>query len=266
MKVYKYTSIKNLRSILQNTAIKCTPYFQLNDPFELRLSELQLKDWGKKVESSIFNSIEGLAPERFFKDKFSYYGVISFSRVKASLPMFAYYADEHKGAMLEFDLTEGQEASEFFVQDLKNNIRFLNVEYSKERTNDIFESSIKIEHCNVKHDSWEHESEVRFVADFRYACCVCNNGGESIKPNENSSGGSLEVVSKWKKIINSGDVFHPLFKFNPLALTGIYLGCNADENNIKKMLTEKFCHLKGNVFKYKVGNDFSLEPYELTFD
>lgn len=266
MKLYKYMTFDVFIKFIKSSSLKLTPFFQLNDPFELKLSKTQKEDWDRKVSESIFSHIKELSSDRVLDEDNIFYGVMAFSKNKGNVPMFAYYAEEHKGVMLEFTVNIGNEIDLLQNFRLKKSMIFLDVSYETERTKDIFKSSIKLENCNTKHIDWSHEDEVRIVGDFRYADDVFCNDEFSIKPDRTERWDIPDVdwVQKWKKIINhSKQIFHPILKIQSQSLTGIYLGGNGDEEALKKICNlstlERYSSLNGNIFKYKVSdNDFSL--------
>lgn len=83
--LYKYT--KHISEFVDNPVLKNTLFSELNDPFEMRLSEYQ----------------ERQVQDRFplIQEKYNM-GVISLSKNPRNLQMWAHYADEHRGGLIEF--------------------------------------------------------------------------------------------------------------------------------------------------------------------
>ena len=99
-------------------------------------------------------------------------GVFCFSGVKGSMPMWAYYADDHEGCCIEFDFTNHRRnintphilslnRKECFPFDV-----IVKVDYTEDYTKTTnvvlfpFEEGFP---CITKHNSWKHEEERRTI-------------------------------------------------------------------------------------------------------
>ncbi|MGR6837931.1 DUF2971 domain-containing protein [Aliivibrio wodanis] len=85
-KIFKYTGLRV--EFFDNLLIRASQKYALNDPFELRPGYGGIR--GKKVsEASYFD-----------------YSVVSLSETNNNLLMWSHYAEQHKGMIIEFDLTQ----------------------------------------------------------------------------------------------------------------------------------------------------------------
>lgn len=125
MYLYKYVSVDILEKIVEKNMVRFTQTCRLNDPYEGHIYvdasiELELEpDFQKQIDSG-----EIIAPEIYNAQVASLktdpsrlecclakskeaienkYGVLSLSRNPYSLLMWAHYADNHKGCVIEFD-------------------------------------------------------------------------------------------------------------------------------------------------------------------
>jgi hypothetical protein len=111
--LYKYTSLRD--SFFEEPMIRATPSIYLNDPFETHFNTKQVREAirnhekyytknGIKVsiatDSEINDSVEILQSE--FRDL----GIISLTEDYNNPLMWAHYANQHKGMVIEFDLEE----------------------------------------------------------------------------------------------------------------------------------------------------------------
>lgn len=125
MKLYKYVSADIAKLILKNRTIRYTQPDFLNDPYEgvrfnksdlpIELSDnlkLNIESGDLLAKNIAEATIQGL---QYKKKKIakeinvirlkvdSIFGVLSLSRTPYSLLMWAHYADNHKGCLIEFD-------------------------------------------------------------------------------------------------------------------------------------------------------------------
>ncbi|MGY3876522.1 DUF2971 domain-containing protein [Aeromonas enteropelogenes] len=172
MAIYKYVSFSNLKYLLDGT-IRFTQPKAFNDPFEL-LPEIFLTD--------VINgfSIDVTAPKRSsepakLKDSFEsehcndivardvlnilndLIGILCLSRNPSSLLMWSHYADEYKGAVVEFD-----ENHDFFTG-------LFPVCYESNRPKIDFNlledesGHIRLSELCYKPKEWEYENEFRIA-------------------------------------------------------------------------------------------------------
>jgi Protein of unknown function (DUF2971) len=152
MKLYKYFS-KARVAFLQDRLVRFTPPAAFNDPFELSpvvdsafkkpkktgkvatgfsstIQQLQstLYRQGKVLADNLVNSralVQSLTSDKF--------GVLSLSKRRDSLLMWAHYASQHEGFIIEFESTHPWFSQKEFVPGY-GNVGFLRkVKYSPER-------------------------------------------------------------------------------------------------------------------------------------
>lgn len=223
-KVYKYLHENRIDDILISNTIRFTQPQFFNDPFELKpyiekVSEMGLKDFIKKYEllekiknedltylskldDEIMNDINKMDFVEFFNiTNTEHLGILSLSKRNDNLLMWAHYANEHKGFVVEFDYENN-----FFNQN-KNNLACLkDVAYTKYRPH--IELKFNREDYAIylnKSFEWKYEEELRMF---------------------------LELDKAIKKIDN--EIY--LFKFPKQAIKSIYMGCLMKESDKKKIL------------------------------
>lgn len=177
MSVYKYTSFENLMHIL-NGSIRLTQPSAFNDPFEF-LPEIYYTGSGgefnigvdvlskpRKSRVRLPNNFKSdlcndLTSRRLISGISKSIGVLCLSKNRDSLLMWSHYADEYKGAIIEFD-----ENHDFFEH-------MHPVRYERNRPklafSDLLSDSNEIiiaELC-YKPKVWEYEKEVRIVRSLK---------------------------------------------------------------------------------------------------
>lgn len=168
-KLYKYASPHP--QIFDNLLIRASQRYSLNDPFELRPSSENILEKLSNVEVSIGHEYE---------PSYDDYGIISFTETYNNLLMWAHYANEHKGIVIEFDITkinfkkyqsypifDNNEDDEMFssenpiIDELKEG-EVQRVLYNHNRPNEHNYESI-LEHFLIKSDEWMYEKEHRAI-------------------------------------------------------------------------------------------------------
>lgn len=190
--------------------------------------------------------------------------------------MLAYYANNFKGGILEFEVNT--ENPEHFVNNSSLHLSWGNVNYGPFRDKEFFinqERTLSEMLAFQKHEHWKHEEEVRFVGDFRFADYLSLpkahrlskelerrtvNGDRVIGVFAKDDGSDLIWTSRrWKSLIDENEDFHPLVEINKSALTGIYLGCRFQEAITKEDL-EKFPNLGGKIVVLDINsNTYSFD-------
>jgi hypothetical protein len=171
MALYKYVPIETLKRILGGT-IRLTQPGAFNDPFEM-LPEIHVPpDFARRQVSLSFSVT---APRRPYSGAVSTVpaddfvsrdlvaqlnraiGVFCMSRNPSSLTMWAHYADEYRGALIEFDDTH-----DFFKGAVE-------IEYCRTRPVREFQAYLDArmpipvsEFCH-KAEEWAYENEVRVI-------------------------------------------------------------------------------------------------------
>lgn len=176
MKIYKYTP--HIELFIKNSALKLTPIIQLNDPFEAKISSDLIDDFEKEFNKTIFKDLKEQLDEmkKSLRDNGKYKGVISFSKSTDNLVMLSHYGNNHKGGILEFNITDidkGYNNKNSFIKSsssLKYN--WGEVDYIESRLKNLPKDMNKyfsVDSAFKKHYSWAYEDEIRFLSDFRKA-------------------------------------------------------------------------------------------------
>lgn len=107
---YKYTCLRDV--LFKDLMLRATPFKYLNDPFEGIFNEKQFRDANNKLDA--YYTKQGHVVEKLdeymldgvmdsIQDDFNNVGVLSFTEDYTNPLMWAHYADEHRGIVLEFD-------------------------------------------------------------------------------------------------------------------------------------------------------------------
>jgi len=132
-----------------NLMIRATPAMALNDPFEGYFNKKQVRDAdrnqteyykknGKEVDETDESGIDGLMGATQF-DLFSL-GILSFTEDHNNPLMWAHYANDHKGVVVEFDFNEP-----FFMDSLQK-INGRKSRFGKSYLGDVFEFPEKVDY------------------------------------------------------------------------------------------------------------------------
>ncbi|QEL03442.1 DUF2971 domain-containing protein [Olivibacter sp. LS-1] len=168
MKVYKYRSVatnildRDIKTFSANQFF--APKFEtLNDPFEATFNELlsnTLAQW-KNLTLASYDLEQRLQDVFKYKDKV---GIFSLSKTYDSTQMWAYYASDHEGYCIEYDLQK--------LKDLTKNKDFskeLDVQYSDHiptlEYKDLKDGAIYQKMFGMKTLLWKHEQEIRLIFD-----------------------------------------------------------------------------------------------------
>jgi len=175
--IYKYTDIKSLKLILENSTLKFSKPSEFNDPFDCNLTidtnnskeeidtyismirisknlnEKQVAELGRKYFDpdelfAITNKSIGEATESF--------GVTCFSKTHDNLVMWAHYADKHKGVCLKFDILAD---AEFFMTPFPVIYKKEYPIYNYIRNRDGLGKFL----LETKSVDWKYENEIRVM-------------------------------------------------------------------------------------------------------
>jgi hypothetical protein len=172
-KLFKYTSLR--LEFFDSLLIRASQKYALNDPFELRPSQVNNNTELSEKE------FETLSDASYFD-----YSVASFSETNNNLLMWAHYAEQHKGIVIEFDLTKpllekyqsynvltskldkyGEENLVIDEDETRKRLalnvgKTQRVRYNSKRPSiDKFESIL--EHFLIKSEEWIYEKEHRVI-------------------------------------------------------------------------------------------------------
>lgn len=250
MGIYKYMKTKTydkngetnlLKKVFEDKTLRFTSPLSFNDPFELNPYIKNLINEEKHIVvdavSAHINSI-GKAHEFYKKirtDLLEHTGMLCLSGKQDNLLMWAHYADEHRGIVLEFD-----KSHPFLLNPiLKENTDLLfaleKVKYNKNRPHIDSDAYLEKEKqiFLIKSKDWEYEDEYR-------------------------------MMLLLDELDNSSNKYN--IEFPSEMIKSIYIGCQAEKETIKYIHSLKqqvqWKHLK--VFKMKIDTiDYKLIPREI---
>ena len=147
MSLYKYLSPDRIVDVLSGATLTVSLASKRNDPFD----ELCAVDIGDNDEDRRHNA------ERLRGRQEITFGAISLSEVWDSIPMWSYYADHHRGFVIEFDETH----PDFFIKQrtgvlvpiIYDNRVVVRGKLDRKKTPPQF----------YKAPTWAHEREMRIV-------------------------------------------------------------------------------------------------------
>lgn len=145
--LYKYMPLRP--SFFDDPMIRATPVLALNDPFEGWFNNDQVQDADRnqreyyrgmgedvhEVDNSMLNDLVGDIQSDLFS-----LGIISFTEDYNNPLMWAHYADEHRGFVVEFDFNEP-----FFMDSIYNLNGRLS-RFGKNYLGDVFEFPEKVDY------------------------------------------------------------------------------------------------------------------------
>ncbi|MFT5674337.1 MAG: hypothetical protein ACI808_000252 [Paraglaciecola sp.] len=261
LKLYKYMSPTVGHKFLSEPYLRLTPRSCLNDPFEvmpskttrLRLRELS-KNHGNTEESSERFSVE-------LNGFLDLHGVISLSETYDNLLMWAHYAGEHKGIVVEFEIDESEPLSTFLLSDVppSSDSFFDRVKYRKSRSfpHEFDENHISVvgkHYYLTKSDEWIYEKEHRYILPFTAANKVIVDtrneaGREDLKylGIEYECGEFVDISiyfesavdfgkwsEVWKRSHSNGFIF--LVRIDDRSISQLYIGANANNDEFNDLL------------------------------
>lgn len=184
-KFYKYTSINSALKIIQDSTLKFTTPDEFNDPFDIfpyfpkegfnKMMNRIRKENGFPNQRFTLKERDLMFKvpntEKFRKETSKHSAVTCFSKYATILPMWAHYADTHKGCVLEFHMTHDdalKAALEMYSGNFSSDILTpLDVKYSETRPPAYDKNgSTKSQSLNAiftKAQQWEYEQELRCV-------------------------------------------------------------------------------------------------------
>lgn len=236
MSIYKYVTYDTLSRILDGT-IRLTQPGAFNDPFEM-VPELYIpKDFEPENLPIQFDVLSPrrlldkkspLVDDDFYHDATSRnilkslndaIGILCLSKNESSLLMWAHYADNYSGAVIEFD-----EEHEFFKGLF--HMEYETIRPKKEISYYLEKNTpIPIAELCVKPKEWEYENEYRIARSLLNCRKVGNSQGFSVYV--------LDIPAETIKSISFGErmtVEHQRYIFNKVKDTNISLSISAISN------------------------------------
>lgn len=284
--LYKYTKIN--KNFFKNYCLRITPNSDLNDPFEV----IPLKDnLGSVMSAEIIDEYEEIIKR---------YGILSLTEDFHNYLMWAHYADNHKGIVIEinteFNNFITRKTGNFYDRDIFDS-ELNRVVYSKFRgypidKNTVFNGQVIRDVLNfyffLKSEEWLYEKEHRLVLPFETAdsaivtpeksqqeACLQRLEELGIVPDERSER-SITINSFahddracqkiiQSKIKNSFDYNIMFFKrIDPRNIKSIYFGARCPSSEIEECirLSNKLIELGTNFYQAKLHDS----RFELIFE
>lgn len=198
-KIYKYYSLGNnidknnqKFNAIRTNMIWSSIYSEFNDPYECQYMYLVPEDF---IEMG-FPSNAQILWEKIINEIRQRITTICFTQNPDDMPMWAFYANEHKGFCVEYQIEDpSQLYPVFYVEKrLKAQALFINLVY------EIFNQELPTEKRNLslkhimllsafKHKSWESENEIRAIflnskADVHSKGRLCSCDEIGIRPTK----------------------------------------------------------------------------------
>ena len=101
MRLYKYVSLKSLMAILETNSLGFTCLSEFNDPFD-RVILPPVPASNAELDFPSARELRGKMKAMIYEDN---YGALSLTRSPENKLMWAHYADEHRGAVIELDVS-----------------------------------------------------------------------------------------------------------------------------------------------------------------
>lgn len=150
--------------------IRATPFASLNDPYEGRYNYEQFKAANKGMQE--FAKKQGSfvedTPDDFLKSVMEYIqydfeaiGVLAFTEDYTNPLMWAHYADEHRGIVLEFDYDKP------LFQDSRRKLEKRASRFGKNRLGDVYEFPEKVMYRR-EIPSFERYEQVQVVGEYHF--------------------------------------------------------------------------------------------------
>lgn len=249
--LYKFSPLRD--DFFKNRLIRLTPKTQLNDPYELHPSQQDISEIRNLIPEFPAN-FSNITDSMLANNHFNTMGVMSFTESIDNLLMWAHYANEHRGIVIEFD------PSHEFFKELKPVI-YLEKRFTGSSLNIHNESAFLREDIFLeKSKHWEYEKEWRIVESLIKSDCL-------IKFIEED--GETRKVEEWYP--NRVDLFpwEPpglyMMQVPSEAILSFTFGCRVQESEIKKTLDlletlPEFSH----TIKYKTRQE--NDNYRLTYE
>lgn len=236
MKLYTYRAINEyLIDSLQNNYLYLNKVHKMNDPYEgafdltvsidliedyygLLKERLQMPDEMKcSIEQIVNDEAKANLLARIFesvakKASNEHIGIYCFTQNKNSLPMWAHYANNHKGIMIEYDAENkvAQKAQPIIYKENLNDIVLSNKSDFKKLDTILYDS------LTVKHSSWSYENEYRIRGREGYRIDYDNNFITGIYFGMHCSNDEKQ------KVIEASKHSTKIRYYNSFIMTGMY--------------------------------------------
>ncbi len=273
MKLYKYMPLR--KEFFEDPLLRLTPPSALNDPFDSKPT-----DSGIERKSIFFfepdplddENISSQKQKEYYKRDLEYgleqYGIISLTENPYSLLMWAHYADEHRGMVVELSC----DASTFNYHDKYTETCGVSkkiptrVIYSSRRPGyelpddviyDYYEDKFFTHYALIKGDDWIYEKEHRYILreneldavifdvgshesivelQHEHLVITCINGlTYKVTARTQAFSGHLHwwlCLAEGKGLVYNAKIFK---RVNKNSIKSIYFGCKVAANQVEEM-------------------------------
>jgi hypothetical protein len=266
--MFKYMPFR--ASFFDDPLLRLTPPGSLNDPFDSKPTNLAVEkkvsafyDFGDPVKDS-----EKKYYRESLKEGLQEFGIISLTENPYSLLMWSHYAEEHRGVVVSLACDE--DTFEYHCPFSKtcgvSKLIPSKVFYSSRRPGfempdntiyEYFEHNFFSHIALVKSDDWIYEKEYRYLirlaevdaavftlvagADFSKVGgddVIIDHIHSNLYKVQASSAATAQGLIWWLALAQGRKVAENVMYFkrlNPDAVTGVYLGCNVSDSNVKEV-------------------------------
>jgi hypothetical protein len=274
--LFKYMAPRH--NFFQNYLLRASNKFCLNDPFEvcpsvkffsnlifnMKPKSLRLGSSEEEIASNISKSDEWSTWSDGGFDDFRENGFISLSETNDNLLMWAHYAKDHTGCVVEFDVT-----NRFFNDTYTSGDQLIGkinrVLYRKERL--LKHESNILEAYFYKSDEWSYEKEHRLLIPlhkFDHILCDKSYGEKltdgvyvadsDIQVFGDKLDGLLEIKKDYSNFYSCKEIMY-MFKVPPLSIRSITFGCRCDESFIAEVKKSIFTQGLSDIALFQAKKD-----------
>ncbi|HZV07585.1 MAG TPA: DUF2971 domain-containing protein [Gemmataceae bacterium] len=182
--LYQYCSIAGFRGIITSRTLWCTDLESANDPRELKLGFQHFMDALNCIRNEEYKGRAGIFLERLATEvrqshERSQAFCACFSLARDALPMWAQYGDQSRGLAIGFRpsaitsmpgrIQMARYLNSDTAEDFRHLVRDIIAGFDPEHNPDDLiywitaVTNARTAITALKHDSWEHEREIRFV-------------------------------------------------------------------------------------------------------
>ncbi|MBE7214244.1 DUF2971 domain-containing protein [Shewanella benthica] len=251
IKLYKYMPLRP--DFFVNRWLRASTQTALNDPFEIIASDEYLidmvmslrtfKEKGRsRTRDEAIEFLKSSDSEGMDDAFFLNHGVISFTETRGNLLMWAHYAEQHQGMVIEFDSKHEFFSSKFVTKHNSHEGRLSRVLYRKERLASV--NNYLMELYLHKSDEWAYEKEHRLILDLVTAdkklihkdkvdffSLVLNNDFKSKNLQYRDLIAIPEHQARSPYLLRHKDLLC-MYEVPKGAIKSVTFGCNADESLI----------------------------------
>ncbi|WP_305405797.1 DUF2971 domain-containing protein [Photobacterium leiognathi] len=260
IKLYKYLSEDVALKFIENPILRVTQHWDLNDPFECLLAQ---------SDKTFLNDIKNEGLSNHMENFMSLHGIISLSETPDNLLMWSHYADNHKGAVIEFTIDENYPFDLFNVCHIpmSSDAILRKVNYRKNRKSPLNNSleDLRNHYYLTKSDEWIYEKEYRYIFPITSMRYMKSRSKSTDLVELFDSHDCSNKIDAWKDSKKNRDMF--FVGINESKITKIILGCNANILKYKTVMSEalRFADPIFNEFMNVEIAKIHPERYELDF-